>query len=422
MDTIDSEKRHKCPYCFKAFNLSECEPRFIKQCGHSICKSCLLGLLKRSIRCKLKCPVCETEQRFIRSDIETLAAFPQNKSLLDGITSFQNQIPMEHCRIHNQEATLFCFDSACNHKNWFCALCIRQFHIKCREELIVSKGDFKQRVVFETHPLGKQNIKDDIQSSVENIFLNFQFLFKEKIDILVEDMYMDIVDVQITNANQIDRFQNYLSYNLDSMTKKITVKRKDDERLSDRSIRLKEKTEIFFKEEVNKLFEKFINFKFENFQQNLNTNSKISNQPASIVEHNMSFLPKYEHFPEQNQMADSNSHILNSARPKTNSQIIEQFTFKNQSDKFLVLEFLGNEVSKSTILKNIMPTLTFLEIRRRTDEILFEEYEVKILPTFLIISVIDYEVHVLRLENPLQSLLINTLCDLVSGDLQINKI
>jgi hypothetical protein len=422
MQSLAPERLNTCRNCFKAFNLVESEPRILPHCGHSICKSCITMLLTRSSRSQIKCPFCQSLHRFKRQEVQSLTGFPKNYEIIEDIRHLQNQIITEPCLIHNQESSIFCFDSACPHKSWACALCFRQFHINCREEYIVSKNDFKHRVTFGTGSLGRESLKEELHSYLENIFINFQGLFKAKIDLLVDDFFLDFTDVQVNNISQISRYRNYLSYDLDSATKKISIRRKGDQKLSQRSAELKDVIGKFFSAEMNLVFEKFINIQNKRLTPGIKLSESKSMSIASSVDSNDHLLAQH---PGEQMVVPA--HLLNNfdlrsismdSFHNTNQQTIDQFITEKPTGRYLVLEFLEQEESRTKSFKQIFPNLIFLEIRKHRDQILFQEFDIRTLSTFIIIYISQGTDKRIRIENPGDQLLQNILLDVSSGELK----
>ena len=86
-----------CPICFKRYNSTENEPKMMALCSHTICSSCLQGILQRN----RQCPLDRVE--FSKS-CTNVGHFLRNTPLLDLI---ENQ-KFNLCPIHGEQQTFMC--------------------------------------------------------------------------------------------------------------------------------------------------------------------------------------------------------------------------------------------------------------------------------------------------------------------------
>ena len=64
----------KCPICKSEYNLNECTPKVLVQCGHTICFRCLEHFYRGD---KIRCPICLK----LHKKIPSLEVLPTNHTL-----------------------------------------------------------------------------------------------------------------------------------------------------------------------------------------------------------------------------------------------------------------------------------------------------------------------------------------------------
>ena len=102
-----------CPICYDIYSNTDLTPLVI-ECGHTICKQCLINIFKSR---KRSCPLCKTN--LLKRNAND---YPKNFQLLDNLDTFQNmKIVDEKCNC-GKENSIYCQ----NCRLYICQNCIKK--------------------------------------------------------------------------------------------------------------------------------------------------------------------------------------------------------------------------------------------------------------------------------------------------------
>lgn len=414
----------KCSRCFLAYTLDEKEPRVLPVCGHSICKKCLMYMLRTASPLQIKCPQCPEIYKFKRTEILSLDKFPVNNDLVRIIRSQIQHLATERCRRHDRESNMFCFDPECRHKNWACLLCIRDHHKNCKEQFIVQKSELGQKVSFTTNSLNVSTIKENLKNEVRQVFGDFEQYFMSKADSIAEQTFRNTEDLGTSDLSQLSRHLNQLSIVHDSVSKKIVIKRKDEERLAEQAHFLEQKVSSFLYERLNSMFNDFVPSQFEfnpkemryaNYDNGLDSYSR-----SFVADSHLNFEGKYkrikEHIPLPNPRNVIPEDLSLPPEHAFNSDNLNEMLKQLPANKYVVLEFTDKESLLST-RSDIMDlsNLVLITLTKPENNEIFADQKITTLPTFVCFSKNQNVIHKFKLINPDENLLINTLVDLSLG-------
>ena len=156
----------KCNVCFDFYNSSDKKP-ILLNCGHSLCKSCLVRLENRN------CSTCRSE--ITQEDLEDI---PVNQAL---IRLAENRIEEKNddnniCKDHNLPKNCECT----SHRTMICAVCGLMKHKQCENKFTGEKISTKKRKFQQEHSEEIERINKMFDSSIsQSTKLN-----KEKEDIV----------------------------------------------------------------------------------------------------------------------------------------------------------------------------------------------------------------------------------------------
>ena len=138
-----------CPVCLDDLEESgERIPR-IFPCSHTVCQSCIRGLIQNSI---LTCPECS--KKYKAENMER--SFPQNKYLLAQI----RPPGVDTCKKHRKELNLFCLEEKC--KKVICLSCLQGDH---KKHDVIDVMERKKKIVQEE----KEGVLADIRVAKSNM-------------------------------------------------------------------------------------------------------------------------------------------------------------------------------------------------------------------------------------------------------------
>jgi hypothetical protein len=395
-----------CPACYREFNGSECEPRIFKVCGHSICKSCLEDWIKLTTRCQVKCPICGRPQRFSRSDTNYRESFPVNFDLRSALETQQYQIQTDDCVIHGQENSLLCLDAKCSRKHLSCALCIRNFHANCKGEYIVSARNIEERVEFVTNQNRREPVKEMVSDQLAKIFEDFRQCFVQKTDAMVEALIPETPEIGIHSISQLQAYHNQLNYKLNSQTKIISIRRKDEETREEKIQTMKDRLDRFFSDSFSNMLENFLNQNFEETDQPPENNSVVHQQGQTEPD-----LQSQNNLQLQATPKDTSAHPIITSEANNGLQAsdiegnILSIEVNRQirnltDDKFIAIEFTNFEGSRIELLSPIFPNYQFMQFNQTTDSALFHDFAIEVTPTYLCFFRKGNEIRRLRIEQP----------------------
>lgn len=104
-----STAQPSCPICMEAYGQTHI-PLIFPQCGHSICKICVIQLINNNNFDSLHCPIDRQEVLF-QGENETVSNFPKNYALMEVINSKKHLFFKSRklrCQTHNMPLKFIC--------------------------------------------------------------------------------------------------------------------------------------------------------------------------------------------------------------------------------------------------------------------------------------------------------------------------
>jgi len=414
----------KCPRCFAAYDAAENEPRILTVCGHSLCKKCLKFMLRTVTPMQIKCPQCQAVYKFSRKDILNFDKFPANNDLLRIIKSQAQLSVAERCRRHDKESTMFCFDPVCHHKSWTCPLCIRDHHKSCNEKFIIQKSELNKKVSFLTKTINLRTIKDKVRNQVKSILEDFEHNFVAQAELIADESFQHTADIGINDLSHLGRNLSQISIVYKPDSKKIVIKRKDEEEIAEKARMFEHKVSSFLIEELDKIIDEFMPSLFDEGPREM----RLINHQNRFESHSRPFSPdfhlnfdeKYKRVKEQTLSADFKNATAEESTPPSEqaitSETIHEMVIKLPPNKYIVLEFTDRESVFSTRTEILgCSNLECISLNKRSYAELFAQHNVERLPTFVCYSKNQNTIKKFRLEDPDENLLVNTLFDLSRG-------
>ena len=225
------------------------------------------------------------------------------------------------------------------------------------------------------------------------------------------------------------KYQHLLNFVLDPATKRLVVRRKDEEVIADKSLRLREKVGAFFNEEIRILFDHFLALTAERRETADSSRFDLSGVRSAKRE---AEEVKLEHLrtPVRFPAPFLNSHPLSPAPaatrhldfpdpPRPLRERIRDAVADLDETSYVIVEFSDSETSALDSFRPLFNNILYFRALKSRDPDLFEEYNIDGVPTYIGFLVHSGRPKRIRMIMPTAEVLQNTLCDLSNGDFNL---
>lgn len=280
-----------CKICNYDFSLDKNPPFILKNCGHSLCKNCIMAQINSSInnnKTTLKCPICNLDHLFPIDQNHFNEFFPENKLFTENSRTHLN----ESC--FNCKKGLVCLNSNCVIFGRFCSSCQLILHPKCDINLIFNAQKINEKLDFNVPNLDAifqvNSIKIEIKNRMHKletllIKITEQFHHSYKTEIKWLENCRDDISLFKFDTNVFD-----ISISSEKNDKTVICLKNKDKLLNSANYMNEKLTNSFwrnFDKEINKLIldevDQFIDFKNEPFTSQINVLQKLKQSNRQIV-------------------------------------------------------------------------------------------------------------------------------------------
>ncbi len=205
------ENNFGCVICFCPFNDAENQPRVLPNCGHSLCRECILNSsvvdfviqthenpfrtrnmppnenLREKTNIKLTCPFCKTVSQNTKVGAhekpQVLDYFPINYSLISALDIIDTQRSTSNkCRKHHSIANILCFEKDCDVRELSCFACFKEGHLKCDPALALDSNSILSRVRYTNYETSFKDFSNDLNNIKKAVLASLQNEIEAVID------------------------------------------------------------------------------------------------------------------------------------------------------------------------------------------------------------------------------------------------
>lgn len=218
-----------CPVCHMRFDHELREPRIFKNCGHSICHTCIMNFLNNMSNqhgIRVPCPVCRAEHFFTYLNNDQNIFFPKNYALISVISLKKKERPNweKQCSAHGLVSSLLCFDNECPKRQFACFQCLFEHHGNCKKSLMVEATDLARRIEYTDYPIDTMEFEVELRQSVRELIASLTENLTEQINSFMQRLKSVRLQIDLNDLVSVEKNLNNLRVHSESLPKTIKLK------------------------------------------------------------------------------------------------------------------------------------------------------------------------------------------------------
>jgi hypothetical protein len=226
-----------CPVCHMRFDHELREPRIFKNCGHSICHTCIMNFLNNMSSqhgIRVPCPVCRAEHFFTYLNNDQNIFFPKNYALISVMSLKKKERTMSenHCNAHGLVSSLLCFDGKCPKKKLACFQCLFEHHADCQKALMVDATDLARRVEYNDYPIDTTEFEVELRQNVRELITRLTENLTEQINSFMQKIKSVRLQIDLNDLESVEKNLGSLEVMPESLPKAIKLQPSNLEEVS----------------------------------------------------------------------------------------------------------------------------------------------------------------------------------------------
>jgi len=217
-----------CPVCHINFDHELREPRIFKNCGHSICHTCIMNFLNNMSSqhgIRVPCPVCRAEHFFTYLNNDQNIFFPKNYALISVISMKKREQPtwQKQCETHGLNSSLLCFDNECPKRQFACFQCLFEHHSSCKKALMVEASDLSRRIEYVDYPIDTTEFEAELRQNARELISGLAENLTEQINSFMQRLKSVKLHVDLHDLASVEKNLSNLQVFSDSLPKTIKL-------------------------------------------------------------------------------------------------------------------------------------------------------------------------------------------------------